>query len=480
MNPSEACSQACYALAKKTCDAMGVELLATQVDNSSGVYEAASALAAQGIQGFLIGGDNTVETAFTSVVKAADAAKIPVLGYASNYAAMGALAGLGADYRDVGRIQAHLAADILRGRSPAEIPVENVMPLTLSLNLQVPLNLRDPWKIPPEAEKRAAIVYDRNGVLRKSSGHEKTSTAQKPSRAWNIHSLNYVDSAPTEDTLKGFRHALDAAGLKEGTDYTLKVANAQGDMTTLSALVDNVLTQGADLIVVTSTPTLQAVLQRVTTIPVVFGIIANPAIAGAGKSDRDHRPNVTGISSLAPYTEGVRILEECLPGVKRVGTLANPSESNCVYNLECLTKELSARGIECVSVPVSTATEIPDGIRALLSKNVNAVIQISGNLFFSSFPPISKACLDARVPLFAFDSSTAMRGGAAVAVARDYEAGGEEMGAVALRVLKGENPKDIPFAPIGRIRITLNEENARRYGLVLPVSLRERAGRIVP
>jgi ABC-type uncharacterized transport system substrate-binding protein len=307
-----------------------------------------------------------------------------------------------------------------------------------------------------------------------------TSPTPRPSRKWDLHFLNYVDSVPTEDTLKGFRRGLREAGLREGSDFVLTVANAQGDISTLATLADNVLTRGADLLLVTSTPTLQTVLRKTETLPVIFGIVANPAIAGAGSDDRRHRSNVTGISSLAPYAEGVRILRECLPGVRRVGTLENPSESNCVYNLACLRRELSARGIECVSVPVSTATEIPDGIRALLSRNVEAVVQISGNLFFSSFPPISRACLEARVPLFAFDTSTAAKGGAAVAVARDYEAGGADMARVALRVLRGESPGAIPFAPIGKIRITLNEGNARRYGLALPAALRDRADRIVP
>jgi len=54
------------------------------------------------------------------------------------------------------------------------------------------------------------------------------------------------------------------------------------------------------------------------------------------------------------------------------------------------------------------------------------------------------------------------------------------MARVALRVLRGESPGAIPFAPIGKIRITLNEGNARRYGLALPAALRDRADRIVP
>ena len=111
--------------------------------------------------------------------------------------------------------------------------------------------------------------------------------------------------------------------------------------------------------------------------------------------------------------------------------------------------------------------------------NVDAVLQVVGNLFMSSFAPISKACLDARVPLFAFDSSAATDGGAAVTVARDYASGGEDMGRLAIRVLGGESPAGIPISPVSRTIVTINEANARRYGLDIPETLR-RSARTLP
>ncbi|QTX31188.1 ABC transporter substrate-binding protein [Aminithiophilus ramosus] len=475
MNPSEACSQACFTLAKETCEKRGIMLSRVTVDNSSAVYEAASALASQGIEAFIIGGDNTVESAFDSVIRAANGAGIPVIGYASPYAEKGALIGLGADYFEVGRIQGHLTADILEGLSPADIPVENVMPLKCSLNKNVLANLRETWIIPSDVEAEAAEVIGGQATQAVSSRRSGTFLPVTSARRWKLHFLNYVDSTPTEDTLRGFREVLQDAGWVEGKDYSLSVTNAQGDMPTLSTMIDNALSQNSDLLLLTSTPTLQAAVQKVRQVPVIFGVVANPVIAGAGRSDADHLPNVTGISSASAYGEGVAALLACLPDAKRVGTLVNPSESNCVYNLERLTEELAARGISCLSVPVSTPMEMSDAIRSLLSMGVDAVLQVAGNLFFSSFAPISKACLEARVPLFGFDSATATEGGAVLAVARDYRAGGEDMGRLALRILQGEKPADLPFAPISKTIVTINEANARRYNLTIPLSLRQGA-----
>jgi ABC-type uncharacterized transport system substrate-binding protein len=74
---------------------------------------------------------------------------------------VGALAGLGADYYQVGGTIGALAGDILNGRDPRTVRIENVLPKTLTLNLSVPPTLRDPWRIPPDVLASAARVTRR-------------------------------------------------------------------------------------------------------------------------------------------------------------------------------------------------------------------------------------------------------------------------------------------------------------------------------
>src|SRR2546429_9618837 len=71
-------------------------------------------------------------------------------------------------------------------------------------------------------------------------------------------------------------------------------------MATVSALVDNAVSQKCDLLVAFSTPTLQAAIQRAGDVPVVFVYVANGVIAGAGRSRTGHLPNVTGVDFTSP------------------------------------------------------------------------------------------------------------------------------------------------------------------------------------
>ena len=62
----------------------------------------------------------------------------------------GALFDLGADYREVGRLTGLVAGSVLDGRPPADIPVENVMPEMLTLNLQTAAQLGERLFLPLE------------------------------------------------------------------------------------------------------------------------------------------------------------------------------------------------------------------------------------------------------------------------------------------------------------------------------------------
>ena len=91
----------------------------------------------------------------------------------------------------------------------------------------------------------------------------------------------------------------DRAGLLEGRDYTLSRRNAQGDMATVSALVDAAISERAELLVTFSTPTLR--MRRARNVPVVITYVSSPHADGAGTSDTDHLPNVTGDYMRAAY-----------------------------------------------------------------------------------------------------------------------------------------------------------------------------------
>jgi putative tryptophan/tyrosine transport system substrate-binding protein len=271
------------------------------------------------------------------------------------------------------------------------------------------------------------------------------------------------------------RAGLRESGLVEGRDYETKAANAQGDMATVSALLDAALSENADLLITLSSPTLQAAIRKTRTVPIVFCYVASGEAAGAGRSDTDHRPNVTGVNLLPKYGAMLALIEECMPSVRRVGTLFVPAEVNSVLHKDLLTQAAAEAGLEVVAVPASTASEVPDAALALTSRGIDVICQIPGNLTASAFPSLVPAAQRAHLPIFAFQTVQAHQG-AIVVLATDYAESGRLAGLLAARVMRGESPAGIPFQHAsGEGKLLVNLRAAQAIGLRLPPALVARA-----
>lgn len=480
---SEAASEACVLLARDECAKLGMTLLEANTDNSAGVLEAAESIVARNVDAIWIGGDNVVELAPTSIVKAASAGGIPVIVNSPQHCESGALLGLGADYLEVGRIAGDLAGRILKGLDPATVKIENAVPQHLALNYSALKGLRDQWTFPQDLQTSAAMIIDGNGkkkMMRPARPeHPKPVTINRSLKKWRIQFLNYAESTFVEDCHRGFFDELVKLGMVQGRDYEMKVTNAQGDMSALIGLVDAAITAQADLILLTSTPTLQATVKKVTDVTIVFNIVANPMLAGVGKSYEDHLPNVTGISTKSDFDGMAALVKECLPNAKRVGTLFSPSEDNCVYNKDEMAAALQKQGIELVAVAASASSEVPDAALSLTSRNIDAVCQVVGNILDTAFAGVSQAAHKDRKPLFAFTTSQAVKGGAAIAIARDYEQAGRDMALMTARVMGGESPARIPIQVVSKTNLIVNPTAADQCGFTVPSSVINRADLVV-
>ena len=102
---------------------------------------------------------------------------------------------------------------------------------------------------------------------------------------------------------------LREAGLVEGRDYVTTVRNAQGDMATVSGLIDAALGRAdgpADHVL--DAHAAGGAAARAAACPIVFNYLASPIAAGAGTSDTDHLPNVTGVYMAAAFKEMLALI----------------------------------------------------------------------------------------------------------------------------------------------------------------------------
>jgi ABC-type uncharacterized transport system substrate-binding protein len=477
-NPSESNSEAFTRKAREACRTIGITLIEANVESTSGVAEAVASLASRGAQALFIGGDNTMMSALASAVAAARTARIPVFTIMPGAADRGTLLDVGLDFHELGRLTGLLAARVLGGVDPATIPIRDVqdeVPRRVVVNTVATRGLRERWVIPADLARDATVLVDESGM------HERTpAAAARPAlaRTWRLHLVEFNNVLDVEESEGGVLAGLTEAGLVEGRDYVKTVRNAQGDMATVSSLIDAAVVDQADLLITFSTPTLQAALQRARRVPIVFTYLASPIAAGAGTSDTEHLPNVTGVYMAAAFKEMLAIIRATLPAARTLGTLYVPAEVNTVFYKDRLQEETARSGFELITVPANTSSEVSDAALALASRRPDAICQVPGNLTASAFPSIAQAAARARLPVFAFQTSQ-LRAGASVIVGRDYHDAGRQAAALAARIMRGERPASMPFQGVTRTRLMVNLDAARQVGLVIPKAIVTQAAEVV-
>ena len=291
-NASEASSEACVLKARKKCKEMSVELLEANVENSAGVLEAARSLVGRGAQALWIGGDNTVETATDSVVAAAREGRIPVFSNTPASVKRGELFALGADYFEVGTLAGELASQVLKGRDPTTVRVENIVPERLVIDTSVQRGLKDRWRIPPAVMARASAPDTTQPT---SAARLK---APEPGRTYKVGLVYFAPEPGADLVIRAVQDALRDRGFVEGKNLEFRQAHAQAEISNITQLLQNFDNSDVDAIVTLTTPCLTAACGTVKRKPVVFAYVYDPIAAGAGKSMTDHLPHVTGIGSL--------------------------------------------------------------------------------------------------------------------------------------------------------------------------------------
>ena len=279
-----------------------------------------------------------------------------------------------------------------------------------------------------------------------AAGHTDSATATaspKPLIAL-VRAADWIGSEWSEDAL---RVGLTEGGLVAGKDYEMKSSSAQGDLTTLPSLLDAAVDEKAAVIVTLQDETLQVAVKRIKGTPIVFHILADPFAAGAGTSDSNHLPNITGV--YAPgfgdpeQEQRVALIKRIVPGVKTLGVLYSPGEQLSVNLKDKLTVAAKKAGIKVETAPVNSPSDAAEATNALVGKKVGA-IEIFGNAAHAGFESVIKIAKANKIPVFSPSPFEIMKG-ATAALYPDFQEGGAVAGGMIARILKGESPANIPF-----------------------------------
>jgi putative ABC transport system permease protein len=291
-----------------------------------------------------------------------------------------------------------------------------------------------------------------------------------PGKGIRVGVVQFSDHPLLNITRDSFIAEMEKLGYENGKNCFISLENANGDLPTVTTIIDK-FHRDQDIIVAISTASTQAAINKVKDRPIVFATVANPFIIGAGNSDNDHLPNVTGVYGAAPVDKLIEVVAQILPGKLKIGTMWDPSQVNSVFNVTQLKELISnSDNISLVGATITNSSEVYQAAVSLVNKRINAFVLVPDNIVYSAFESVVKAAAIKKMPIFINDVER-LKDGALGAYGYDYTLSGIQAAHLVDRIIKGESPSHIPFERYSKATFGLNMNVARDFGITIPPDL---------
>jgi putative tryptophan/tyrosine transport system substrate-binding protein len=299
--------------------------------------------------------------------------------------------------------------------------------------------------------------------------------------------IGYLSARSPDDTahlVAAFRRGLGEGGFVEGQNVTIEYRWALGQYDRLPALTDDLVRRRVNVIA-TGSATLAVVAAKAatTTIPVVFLTGADPVKERFVASLSRPGGNLTGVTTLNVEIEPKRleVLRELLPTTTIMALLVNPINYQAVVESQLREAQAAAHtlGLQTIHVvEASTERDLDSAFSTLIQLRVGGLV-ISPDTFFSG----KSAELAALASRHAVPTISPYREFAAAGGLMSYGGSLTELyrlvGVYTGRILKGEQPADLPVQQLTKVELVINLKTAKALGLDIPPSLLARADEVI-
>jgi putative tryptophan/tyrosine transport system substrate-binding protein len=306
--------------------------------------------------------------------------------------------------------------------------------------------------------------------------------AQQPERMRLIGMLSSSSETDSDwqTRLAALRQGLAELGWKEGRNIKIDNRWAAGDPNRSRAYAAELVALNPDVIFAAPSSALAAVQRETRTIPVVFAQIADPVGAGFVASLAHPGGNITGFAlyEFAIGAKWLELLKQIAPSVTRAAVVYDPASPNSTGFLPMIEAAGRLLGVQVLTYVVHDTAEIERAINMFAAEPNGGLILVPSLLTHEKRDFIISLANRHRLPnVYAFRYYPASGGLASYGV--DNIELYKRAASYVDRILRGENPADLPVQVANKYQLVINLKTAKALGLEIQPTLLARVDEVI-
>ena len=305
--------------------------------------------------------------------------------------------------------------------------------------------------------------------------------AQQAARLPRIGYLGQNSAEIGGHQLAAFREGLRERGWVEGQNIAIVTRFADGDLDRLAALIAELISLKADIIVTGSSAATWAAKNATQSIPIVMAASVNAPGEGLVTSLAHPGGNITGMTFLAgPEIAGkqLQLLKEMAPAASRVAVLMNPTNrSHAAFSREA---EAAARslGTQLQVLEASNPDQLDAAFAAMTREHAEALLVLTDSMFVGQRRRVADLAGKTKLPAL-YSQREFVDSGGLVSYGPSLLDMSRRAAIYVDKILKGAKPADLPVEQPTKFELVINLKTAKTLGITVPQSLLLRADQVI-